>query len=98
MPAPRPTNPHSLIIPSGHNLIASWGVVDVHDGTDMVLDDIDGCLHLAHVKDVAVVVLVGHCKVKGLHGVEAEGVGAHGEHGLVDRGIGADVMQHHRPN
>jgi len=66
---------------------------DVHDCCDVVFENVEGAVHLAHVKDVDVVVFVCDSEVEGFHGVPGDLVGGEGEHGFVEGRRGAEVVE-----
>ena len=77
-------------------LFACRGEVDVHDGADVVLEDVEGAGEIAGVENVDVVVFVCDGKVEGFHGIPADGVRVHGQYRSVERCICAEVVEHER--
>lgn len=48
---------------------------DIHDSGNVVLEDIQSAVGLSHIKDISVVILIGHGKVEGFHRVPCNGIG-----------------------
>lgn len=59
----------------------------------VVLVHIEHRIQFARIKGVAVVVLIGHGEVEGLHGVPTQRIGVHLEDHALDRRAGLDVVQ-----
>ena len=55
--------------------------------------DLQCALHVAHVKDVSVVVFGSNSKVVGFHRVPGQAVGREVENGSMKRGVCARVVQ-----
>lgn len=81
------------VIRCGDEVLAGWGEGDVHDGGDMVFEDVEGAGHFADVEDVDVVVFVCNSKVEGFHWVPGKGVGSKGEGSFEEGGGGAQVVK-----
>lgn len=81
------------VVGGGDEFLAGGGEGDVHDGGDVVFEDVEGTGHLTGVEDVDVVVFVGDSEVEGFHGVPGDGVGGEGEDGFGEGGLGAQVVE-----
>lgn len=81
------------VIGGGDEFLAGGGEGDVHNGGDVVFEDVEGAGHLAGVEDVDVVVFVGDGEVEGFHGVPGDGVGGQGEDGFREGGLGPKVVE-----
>lgn len=90
---PRAEDAERAVVGGCDDFLAGRGVVDVHDRGDMVLEDVERALELAHVEYVDVVVLVARGEVERLHRVPAEGVCAQRRGEFVHGGVRAQVVE-----
>jgi len=81
------------VIRGGDEFFACGTEFDVHDCSNVVLEDVEGAVHLAHVKYVDVMVFVGDGEVEGLHRVPGDFVGGQGEDSFVEGRGGAKVVE-----
>ncbi len=72
------------IVGSGDELFACRTELDVHDGADVVFENVQGALEVPHVEYVYVVVFVCEGEVEGFHWIPTYGVGGEGEYGAVE--------------
>jgi hypothetical protein len=81
------------VVRSGNELLSGGRVVDVHNGSNVVLENVEGTVHLAHVEDVDVVVFVRGSKVERLHRVPANLVVAESSNELGEGRAGTEVVE-----
>lgn len=83
---------HGAVPRRRDELLARGAELDVHDGGDVVLEDVEGAGELAHVEDVDVVVLGRGGEVEGLHGVPRDAVAGELQRRLGHGRRGAEVV------
>ena len=66
---------HCPVIRCRYQVFTRRTELDVHDSRNMVLEYIQGAIHLPHVKYVNIVIFVGNRKVECLHGIPRNGIG-----------------------
>lgn len=83
----------AAVVGGRDQFFARGGELDVHDGGDVVFEDVEGALEVAHVEDVDVVVFVCDGEIKSFHGVPGDCVAGEGQDALVQGRRGAHVVE-----
>lgn len=86
----------AAVVRGRDEFLARGAEFDVHDGGDVVPQDVEGAFEVAHVEEVDVVVFARGGEVEGFHGVPADFVGGEGEGGAAQGGGGAEVVEGQR--
>ncbi len=87
----------AAVVRGRDEFLARGAEFDVHDGGDVVLEDVEGAFEVAHVEEVDVVVFARGGEVEGFHGVPADFVGGEREGGAAQGRGGAEVVEGQRP-
>lgn len=65
----------AAVVGGRDEFLARGAEFDVHDGGDVIFEDVEGSFEVSHVEDVDVVVFGGGGEVEGFHGVPGDFVG-----------------------
>ncbi|KAH3686670.1 hypothetical protein WICPIJ_002356 [Wickerhamomyces pijperi] len=70
-------NSDSLVVTTSDDFLPGRRVVNVHDSSNVVFENICGVVHVSHIVSVSVVILVTDNEIVGFHWVPTDGVGSH---------------------
>lgn len=65
-----------------NQFLSSWTELDIHNGGNVILVNVQCTIHLSHVKHVRVVIFVSNGEVECFHRVPRDGVGCEGKDDL----------------
>ena len=82
----------TAVIGGGDEFLARGAEFDVHDGGDVVFENVEGAFEVSHVEDVDVVIFGGGGEVEGFHGVPGDFVGGECECSAAQGGGSTEVV------